>query len=266
MPSGQLAEPVGQAPDRRAKLDRVRGADVHQTLDPSRPQLLRRHRSDTPERIYRQPLEKRLDAFGADDGEPVGFLPSRRDLRQKLVGRHASRRRQVGVQPNPLLQAPRDIRRQRFVPGVLRDVEVGLVERHRLDQRRDLAKNGEHRGRCRLVFREIRRDDDERGAEADGSGHRDRRTHAEGARLVAGRSDHAAPIGPAADRDRLAAKRWVVALLDRRVERVHVDVENPANHEVAQVTFQMADCGTATQDCRISSRLLQSEIWNQSTI
>jgi hypothetical protein len=30
----------------------------------------------------------------------------------------------------------------------------------------------------------------------------------------------------AAHRDRLAAQRWIVALLDRRVKRVHINVQN----------------------------------------
>ena len=46
------------------------------------------------------------------------------------------------------------------------------------------------------------------------------------ARLVAGGGDDAALVGIAADGDRLAAQLRVVALLDGRVERVHVDVED----------------------------------------
>ena len=47
------------------------------------------------------------------------------------------------------------------------------------------------------------------------------------ARLVAGRGDDAA-VGGAADDDRLAAQFGVVALFDRRVERIHVDVQDAA--------------------------------------
>jgi len=46
------------------------------------------------------------------------------------------------------------------------------------------------------------------------------------ARLVAGGRHDAAPVGPAADCERLAAQRWIIALLDRRVEGVHVDVKD----------------------------------------
>ena len=47
------------------------------------------------------------------------------------------------------------IQAERFAPGVLGDVEVGLVERQRLDERRHRAENFEHRLRCRLVSREV---------------------------------------------------------------------------------------------------------------
>ena len=86
--------------------------------------------------------------------------------------------------------------------------------------------------RCGLVPREIGRHDDERRAQPDRLRHRHRRADAERPRLVARRGDDAALVGLAADGERLAAQRRVVALLDRRVERVHVDVEDAA-HRIA---------------------------------
>ena len=62
--------------------------------------------------------------------------------------------------------------------------------------------------------------------------HRHRRVDAERARLVARGGDDAAAVGLSADGERLAAQRRVVALLDRRVERVHVDVENASNQSL----------------------------------
>ena len=65
--------------------------------------------------------------------------------------------------------------------------------------------------------------------------------HAEGARFVARGRDDAAAIGLPADRERLAAQRRVVALLDRRVERVHVDVKDARvrHHGVQYTGFPM---------------------------
>src|SRR6185503_4418159 len=59
-----------------------------------------------------------------------------------------------------------------------------------------------------------------------------RRSHAELARLVARRRNDAALRRIAADRDRLAAQRWIIALLDGRVERVHVDMKNSSHTPV----------------------------------
>jgi hypothetical protein len=65
--------------------------------------------------------------------------------------------------------------------------------------------------------------------------------HAERARFIAGRRDHASPLGPSTDGERLAAQCGIVALLDRRIERVHVDVENPSDHEMADFRSQISD-------------------------
>ena len=51
--------------------------------------------------------------------------------------------------------------------------------------------------------------------------------HAELAHLVAGGRDGAA-FARSADRDRFAAQFRVVALFDRRVERIHVDMDDLA--------------------------------------
>ena len=43
------------------------------------------------------------------------------------------------------------------------------------------------------------------------------------------RCGHHASLGAMANRDRATPKVWVVALLNRRIERVHVDVDDLAN-------------------------------------
>ena len=74
----------------------------------------------------------------------------------------------------------------------------------------------------------MRLDDDRVRAEAERFGHRHRRADAEGAHLVRRGRDDAAPRLPADD-EGLAAERRIVPLLDRRVERVHVDVQDLAH-------------------------------------
>ena len=69
--------------------------------------------------------------------------------------------------------------------------------------------------------------EDEIGAEPPGSDRRHRAAHAEFARLIAGRRDHA-PAARSADRDRLSAQFGVVALFDAGEEGVHVDMDDLA--------------------------------------
>ena len=81
--------------------------------------------------------------------------------------------------------------------------------------------------------------------------HRHRRVHAERARLVA-RVPHDAPVAEPADDHRLAAQRRVVELLDRREERVEVDVQD--RRVVAHVDASRR-C-VATRTTRMSSRVV----------
>ena len=185
-----------------------------------------RHRADAPQRVDVELAQEVLHALRRDHGEPVGLLPARGDLRQELVGRDAGRRRQAGGGADLRLEAPRDGHAERLAPGVLGDVEIGLVERQRLDQRRDRAEEAEHRVGHRLVLGEVGPDDDQVRAQPHGPRHRNRRPDAELARLVAGGGDHAAAFGPAAHGDGPAAQLRAIALLDRRVERVHVEVQD----------------------------------------
>ena len=53
---------------------------------------------------------------------------------------------------------------------------------------------------------------------------------AEFARFVAGRANDTALRRRRADDDRLAAQRRIIALLDGRVESVHVEMEDDAEH------------------------------------
>ena len=157
--------------------------------------LRRRHRADAPQRVDRQLLQERLDPLRADHRQAVGLLPAGRDLREKLVRRDAGRRGQAGVARGcAAFSRFATAVAERLAPRVLGDVEVRLVERQRLDERRHLAEDREHRVRGRLVPREIGRHDDERRAEAHGRRHRHRRAHAERARFVAGGRDDAAAI------------------------------------------------------------------------
>ena len=111
---------------------------------------------------------------------------------------------------------------------VLGDIEVGLVERERLHERRVLGEDAPDLARDRAVDLEARRHEDEVRAQPQRGARGHGRAHAERPGLVAGGGDNAA-LARAADRDRPAAQRRVVALLHGRVERVHVDVDDLAD-------------------------------------
>ena len=232
---GQLNQPVGEAADRISQLLRLNRTNVHHALDPAGAQLARGDPAHAPQGVDLKLLQKRFDAIGMNHGEAVRLLPARRDLRQKFVRRHTGRRRQVRLLEDALLQTPGNIGRQRLSPRILGDVEIGLVERQRLDEGCHVAEDPENQIRGGSVSCKIRRHDDQFRAQPDRLRHRHRRVHAVFPRLVAGRRDDAALVRPAADRKRPASQRRIVALLDRRIERIHVDVKNPAHTRPFQV-------------------------------
>ena len=173
---------------------------------------------------------KRSTRWGAITVRPSGFCHADAIFARNLFGATPA----DAVRPVRSLIAAlirtRDLAPERQLPRVLGHVEIRLVERQRLDPRRHRAEDLEHRLRRGAVLLEVGPDDRQVRAQADRARHRHRRAHAEGASLVAGRRHHAPASRAAADRHGLAAQRRVVALLDRRVEGVHVDVQDAAGH------------------------------------
>ena len=188
---------------------------------------------------HRQRIEHRAQVVGVDHREPVGLLQVRGDLRHQLVRRHAHRRGELGGGADPVLDAARDADRVALERETRGDVEESLVERQAFDHGRVLVKDREHLVRDLAVHRHARLHADRVRAAAQRFADRHRRAHAELAHLVARRRDHTAIAG-AADDDRLAAQLGPVALLHRRVERVHVDVQDGARcgHGIVTATMR----------------------------
>ena len=204
-------------------------------VDAARAQPLRGHRADAPERVHGELLQERLDPFRRHHRQAVGLLPAGRDLRQELVRRDARRRRETRRLANRGLQPLRHVDPERLAPGVLGDVEIRLVERERLDERRDLAKDREHLLGDRSVLREVRR---ARSSGRDRGGRRGSSASPIGRRAGAPRSWRRRPrraTRATADRHRPAAQLRPIALLDRRVERVHVDVDDASDQGIGSV-------------------------------
>ena len=108
-----------------------------------------------------------------------------------------------------------------------RDVQEGLVDRDRLDERREPPQDRQDLLADPAVLAAVDRQEDPMRAERAGGPQRHRRVDAEDPRLVARGAHDAALVGPAATDDHgLAAELGPIALLDGREERVEVDVED----------------------------------------
>ena len=195
---------------------------------------LGRHGTDAEEALDGQRGDERLDLGGRDREEPVGLAVVRGDLGQHLVDRHAGRSRQLRPPADAGLDLAGDERRRTFV----RHVQKGFVERQRLHQFGIFAEDVADLLRDGLVDVETRRNEDQVGAQPPRRHGGKGRAHAVGTRLVAGRRDHAArPVVPHGDRT--APQGGVVALLDRGVEGVHVDVYDlPLRHSLRRQRYE----------------------------
>ena len=74
---------------------------------------------------------------------PSGFFQPEAILARNLFGATPAEAVSARLLADARLEAPRDVDAERLAPGVLGDVEVRLVERQRLDERRDGAEDRE---------------------------------------------------------------------------------------------------------------------------
>ena len=125
------------------------------------------------------------------------------------------------------------------------EVEERLVDRERLDQRRQRLHHRPHLAADADVFLHVRRDHDGVGAGLERLEHRHRRTHAADAGDVAGGGDDAALA--AADDDRLVGQLRIVALFDGRIEGVAIDMGEVQAIEFGMPGQARAAAGRATR-------------------
>ena len=127
--------------------------------------LLRRLRADAVEALDRQRGDEGLASGGRDDAEAVGLVLVRGELGEELVvgdaGRGGERRSRRGsARGSPR----RSGWRCRSRLQILGDVEIGLVEAERLDQRRIIGEDRADLPRDLAIGVEARLDEDELGA------------------------------------------------------------------------------------------------------
>ncbi len=189
-----------------------------------------RRRTDAVQPAHRQRCEEGLDLVRPDHRQAVGLAVVGGDLGHQLVGGDADRDRQPPLFAHPTADVLGDRGCAREGPQVLAEVEEGLVERERLDERGVGAVDGEDRPRLLPVAVEVGLQEHRLRAAAAGKGRRHRRVDAEVPSFVAGRGHHPASGGVAADHHRFADERGIVPHVHRGVEAVHVGVQDAAQN------------------------------------
>ena len=213
-----LAEALDQAGDRAPlKLaDRLHAV----ALEPPRGL-----RADAGNEAHALALEALGSLLAGEDDEAAGLLGVRGDLGDKLVRADAHR----GVEACLVPDAPDQVRHPRDRVTHLREVDVRLVERHGLDGHAQLVDERPDLGRALAVVRVVDRKPVRVGAEAARPRGRHRRPDPELARLVRRRGDDR-PRARARHDHGLSDQLGMALQLDRRIERVHVEMRDLPRH------------------------------------
>ena len=194
-------------------------------------QLLLGDRPDAPQPAHRQRVEQHPLLAAGHHPDAVGFGQVRGDLGDLLARSGADGGDQSRFVENLGLQRPAE--RFDVVGRCTREFggfAEGLVERKLLQDGHEAAHGVEHAAAGHAVDDAARRQHHRGGAHHPaGLVHGHRRSGAEHPGLVARARDHAATAEPA-DQDRPATQGGPGQLLDRREERVHVEVQHPAVH------------------------------------
>jgi hypothetical protein len=178
------------------------------------------HPENEADRLWR---EERLRLVLPEHGKAARLVEVGGDLGEEFVAGQPDRDGDADVSLDRCGKPRERLRgRHPVQPRRAGEIEKCFVDRERLDQRRERQHHAADLAADAGIFRHIGPDHPGVRAEPQGLEHRHRRFHAEGAGDVAGRGDHAASA--AADDHRLGGERWIVALLDRGIEGVAVDV------------------------------------------
>ena len=170
-------------------------------------------------------------AIGRNQQQAIGFGLLAGDLGQELRPGDADGDRQADAVAHRRAQVRGDLHGGAGHPPQSRDIEERLVHAQRLDDRRGVVEDLEHRLAGRRVCRHTRRHDDGVRAQCPRLTATHCGAHTVGLGFIARRQHDAT-----ADEHRPAAQRGVVTLFDRRIERVEISVQDgrfrrPCRHE-----------------------------------
>ncbi len=191
------------------------------------------HLADAGDLAERQLLQKRRHLRRRDHVLPVRLVHLGGDFGEKLDRRNAGRGGEVQFVGDRLADLLGDQRCRAIALRAVGHVEVGFIERQRLDQRSIAGEDFADMQRGLFVGRHAPRQQGEVRAQLE----RHRRGHgavyAVATRRVVGGADHPAAIGAAANRQRDIAQAGIVAHFHRREEAVHIDM-NDFTHRTLQ--------------------------------
>ena len=190
-------------------------------LDAAGSQLRRRHRPDAPDALHRQRMEEGQLALRRHDEHAVRLRERAGHLREELRAGDADADRQPDALADRAAEANGDLCRCAGDSFHAPDVEERLIDRESLDEWSRVVEDGVQRLARFRVGRHPWPNDNGLGTEPARLPAAHRRTDSVGLGLVARGEHHAA-----ADDHGTAAQTGIVALLDRREERVCVGVED----------------------------------------
>ena len=134
-------QPIAVRAEAAAEFVSGKSRQIADRLDTELRQLARRHLADAPQPADGQRRQERGLLAGRHDGDAVRLPVVTGDLGDQFVGRDAQRGRQPQLALDPILQGLRQLAGRAIVRLGAADIEEGLVDGDRLDQRGVIAED-----------------------------------------------------------------------------------------------------------------------------
>ncbi|MOA16370.1 hypothetical protein D3C78_1365820 [compost metagenome] len=196
--------------------------------DTQAPELVGGYLPHTVQLADRQRGNKGFDFIGGDHKQAIGFTPVTGDLGQELVRCHPSRHRDMQLLGYPTANIGGYARGTAGEPGAVGNIQVGFVQRQRLDQVGVIAKDRVNFPRCFFISIHTWLDDQQIGAQVKCMSGRHRRTHPIRPSLVVAGSNDATPLSRAPYRQRPSSQARVVTHFNSGVEAIAINMDDLA--------------------------------------